>query len=141
MDNYYNNPLTLLDPSDIEKVTVLKNGSAIWGSRGANGVVLVETKRGREMATKIDANISFGFQTPFETTPVMDASAYRRYATDVMSGMDRDVVEDFQFTNDDPSRAFYRSVHNNTDWMDEINKTASGCPCRVVTTSPSTVSP
>ena len=124
VDNYYNNPLTLLDPSDIEKVTVLKNGSAIWGSRGANGVVLVETKRGREMATKIDANISFGFQTPFETTPVMDASAYRRYATDVMSGMDRDVVEDFQFTNDDPSRAFYRSVHNNTDWMDEINKTA-----------------
>ena len=124
VDGYYNNPLTLLDPADIEKVTVLKNGSAIWGSRGANGVVLIQTKRAREMATKIDADISFGFQSPFETMPVMDASAYRRYATDVMSGMDRDVVQNFQFTNDDPSRSFYPSVHNNTDWMDEINKTA-----------------
>ena len=124
VDGYYNNPLTLLDPSDIDKVTVLKNGSAIWGTRGANGVVLIQTKRAGEMATKIDANISFGFQTPFETLPVMGADAYRRYATDVMSGMDRHEVEDFQFTNDDPSRSFYRAVHNNTDWMDEINKTA-----------------
>ena len=109
VDGYYNNPLTLLDPSDIDKVTVLKNGSAIWGTRGANGVVLIQTKRAGEMATKIDANISFGFQTPFETLPVMGADAYRRYATDVMSGMDRHEVEDFQFTNDDPSRSFYRS--------------------------------
>ena len=61
VDGYYNNPLTLLDPSDIDKVTVLKNGSAIWGTRGANGVVLIQTKRAGEMATKIDANISFGF--------------------------------------------------------------------------------
>ena len=43
VDNYYNNPLTLLDPSDIEKVTILKNGSAVWGAKGANGVVLIDT--------------------------------------------------------------------------------------------------
>ncbi|MCD8318691.1 MAG: TonB-dependent receptor plug domain-containing protein [Paraprevotella sp.] len=43
VDNYYNNPLTLIDPSDIEKVQVIKNGSAIWGAKGANGVILVDT--------------------------------------------------------------------------------------------------
>lgn len=124
VDGYYNNPLTLLDPADIGKVTVLKNGSAIWGAKGANGVVLIETKRAGEMATKIEADISLGFQTPFESMPVMDAGAYRRYATDVMRGMDRWETEDFQFTDDDPTRATYRASHNNTNWMDEINKTS-----------------
>lgn len=124
VDNYYNNPLTLLDPSDIEKVTILKNGSAVWGAKGANGVVLIDTKRAREMATQIEANISMGFQTPFGSMPLMGAAAYRRYATDIMSGMDRDEVEGFQFTNDDPTRSFYRAVHNDTKWTDEINKTS-----------------
>ena len=124
VDNYYNNPLTLLDPSDIEKVTILKNGSAVWGAKGANGVVLIDTKRAREMATQIEANISMGFQTPFGSLPLMGAAAYRRYATDIMSGMDRNEVEGFQFTNDDPTRSFYRAVHNDTKWTDEINKTS-----------------
>ena len=122
--SYYNNPLTLLDPSDIEKVTILKNGSAVWGAKGANGVVLIDTKRAREMATQIEANISMGFQTPFGSLPLMGAAAYRRYATDIMSGMDRNEVEGFQFTNDDPTRSFYRAVHNDTKWTDEINKTS-----------------
>lgn len=124
VDNYYNNPLTLLDPSDIEKVTILKNGSAVWGAKGANGVVLIDTKRAREMATQIEANISMGFQTPFGSLPLMGAAAYQRYATDIMSGMDRNEVEGFQFTNDDPTRSFYRAVHNDTKWTDEINKTS-----------------
>ena len=76
------------------------------------------------MATQIEANISMGFQTPFGSMPLMGAAAYRRYATDIMSGMDRDEVEGFQFTNDDPTRSFYRAVHNDTKWTDEINKTS-----------------
>ncbi len=124
VDGYYNNPLTLLDPSDIECVKVLKNGSAIWGAKGANGVVEITTKRAREMATQIDANISVGFQTPFKSIPVMGADAYRRYATDVMSGMDKDEVALFQFVNDDPTKSYYRANHNNTDWLDEVNKTS-----------------
>ena len=100
IDGYYNNPLTLLAPSDIEKVQILKNGSAIWGAKGANGVVLIETKRAREMATKIDANISMGFSTPFKSMPMMDAGSYRRYATDIMRGMDKEEVELFQFIDD-----------------------------------------
>lgn len=124
IDGYYNNPLTLLPPGDIEKVQILKNGSAIWGTKGANGVVLIETKRARGMETKIDANISMGFATPFKSMPVMDAGAYRRYATDIMRGMEPDEVERFRFTNDNPNTSYYRANHNNTDWLNEINKTA-----------------
>lgn len=122
MDNYANNPLTLLDPADIEKVTILKNGSAIWGAKGANGVVLITTKRAHGMATRIDANISVGIQTPFKTLPVMDANAYRRYATDVMRGMDKSDVELLQFISDDMTKSYYYGTHNNTDWFDQISK-------------------
>lgn len=124
MDNYVNNPLTLLDPADIEKVTILKNGSAIWGAKGANGVVLITTKRAHEMATKIEANISVGFQTPFKTLPMMKADSYRRYATDVMRGMDKDEVEKLQFISDDNTKSYYYGTHNDTDWFDEITKTS-----------------
>lgn len=124
IEGYYNNPLTLLAPSDIERVQVLKNGSAIWGAKGANGVVLIETKRASEMATKIDATVSMGFSTPYKTLPMMDASAYRSYATDLMRGMDPEVVERYQFINDDKSTSYYAANHNNTDWQDEINKMA-----------------
>ncbi len=124
MDNFHNNPLTLLDPDDIEKVTVLKNGTAVWGAKAANGVVLIETKRGHDMATKIDADFSVGFQTPFKSVPVMNAGAYKLYATDVMRGMEASDIAKFQFTNDDPTKSYYWDTHNNTDWLDEVNKTS-----------------
>ena len=63
---YYNSPLNMIDPDDIERVEVLRDGSAIWGSKGAAGVVMISTKRARDMATKIEANVSVGFQTPFK---------------------------------------------------------------------------
>ncbi|MCD8237655.1 MAG: SusC/RagA family TonB-linked outer membrane protein [Prevotellaceae bacterium] len=124
MDNFHNNPLNLIDPDDIDKVTVLKNGSAVWGAKAANGVVIIETKRGRDMATKIEANLSVGFQTPFKSIPVMDASAYKLYATDVMRGMNASDIAKFHFINDDPSKSYYWDTHNNTDWLDEVNRTS-----------------
>ena len=49
-DGQYNNILANISPDDVEKVTVLKNATALYGSRGANGVVLIDTKRGHSMA-------------------------------------------------------------------------------------------
>ena len=57
------NPLATINPNDIESVTVLKDASAtaIYGSRGANGVILITTKSGKEGRTKIDFNTQIGF--------------------------------------------------------------------------------
>ena len=46
------------------------------------------------------------------------------YATDIMRGMDKEEVELFQFIDDNPNTSYYAANHNNTDWLDEINKTA-----------------
>ena len=60
----YTNLLLNTNPEDISKVTVLKNATALYGAKGAAGVILIETKRGHSMATRIDANIGVGV-TPY----------------------------------------------------------------------------
>lgn len=69
-----------IDPNEIESITVLKDASAtaVFGVRGANGVVLITTKRGAEGKTKISANLSFSALTP--TKMVEQANSYE-YAT------------------------------------------------------------
>lgn len=65
-----------IDPSEIESITVLKDASAtaVFGVRGANGVILVTTKRGKEGKAKISANTSMSVIVP--TDPIKLASAY-----------------------------------------------------------------
>ena len=69
-----------IDPEEIESITVLKDASAtaVFGVRGANGVVLITTKRGAEGKTKISGSTSWGILTP--TKMVEQASSYE-YAT------------------------------------------------------------
>ena len=74
-----------LNPRDIESIDILKDASstAIYGSRGANGVVLVTTKRGQEGKMQVSYNGSFTFQKIIDKSPAMSASDYitwRRWA-------------------------------------------------------------
>ena len=133
-DGQFNNILANISPDDIEKVTVLKNATALYGARGANGVILIETKRGKSMATRIDANISAGVTFVPKTPTMMDATQYRNYVTELLgtvSGI-RDKQIDFHFLDDTPYRDatgkvtnyYYYDYHNNTDWTDEIYRSA-----------------
>jgi len=125
-DGQYTNMLANIAPDDIEKVTILKNATALYGARGANGVVLIETKRGHSMATRIDANISAGVTLMPRKQTLMNASQYRSYATELLGTIDGIVEKgiDFRFLNDDPNGYYYHTYHNNTDWTDEVYRTA-----------------
>jgi TonB-dependent starch-binding outer membrane protein SusC len=69
--------LDRLNPQDIESISVLKDASAaIYGSRAANGVILVTTKRGREGAPQLTANVNQGFNQPTRTPRMTDAATY-----------------------------------------------------------------
>ena len=81
----YTNLLLNINPEDIEQVTVLKNATALYGAKGANGVVLIETKRGHSMATRIDANIGVGVTLVPQTPDMMNAGQYRLYATEILT--------------------------------------------------------
>ncbi len=125
-DGQFNNMLANIAPDDIEKVTVLKNATALYGARGANGVILIDTKRGKSMATRIDANISVGVTTVPKLPTMMNASQYRRYVTDMLGTMDvmKDRQVDFRFMNDDPNGYYYHTYHNDTDWSDYVYESA-----------------
>ena len=121
-DGQFNNMLANIAPDDIEKVTVLKNATALYGARGANGVVLIETKRGHSMATRIDANVSAGVTLVPKLPTLMNAAQYRTYATEMLGTVDGIMEKkiDFRFLNDDPKGYYYHTYHNDTDWSDYI---------------------
>lgn len=72
------NPLSYLNPNDIASMDVLKDASAtaIYGSRGANGVVIITTKRGEAGAPKLDVMASSGFSNLLKKPEVLDATAF-----------------------------------------------------------------
>lgn len=80
------NPLLALNPSDIESIDVLKDASAaaIYGSRAANGVILITTKKGkRGSRAKFTANMNLSVQSAIKEYEFMNAAQYRDYITTI----------------------------------------------------------
>lgn len=75
--------LSGLNPSDIASIEVLKDAasSAIYGSRGSNGVVIVSTKKGKDGKAKVSFNASFGFQTLEKKLDVLSATEWMEFRT------------------------------------------------------------
>ncbi len=120
---FFNDILTNVNSEDIEKVTVLRNGTALFGARGSNGVILITTKRSHSMTTRITASASVGVTTEPKYLSMMDAEEYRGYASDLL-GTTNTTVTDFKFLNADPNYYYYKQYHNDTDWKDMIYRTA-----------------
>ena len=118
-EGYYNNILANLNVNDIESVTVLKNGTAIYGAKAAGGVLLIKTKRNRSMATKIDVTINGQYQLTPRLPQMMGAEDYRLYATELLSGLTAN-VQNLEFVNSNPTNYYYNTYHNNTDWTKEV---------------------
>ena len=73
------NPLIYINPADILEIVILKDASAsaIYGSRGANGVILITTKKGQSGPARIDVGASVGFSGVMRKIDVLDAAGYR----------------------------------------------------------------
>lgn len=123
-----NNPLYIVDgvqvddisnisPASIASMDILKDASAaaIYGSRAANGVVLVTTKTGREGENRIDFNAYYGVQKLTEKLDVLNASQWARVSNAAHDNAGLDRLEIAQ----DPA-----SLGEGTDWQDEIYQTA-----------------
>ena len=82
------NPLLALSPNDIEKIDILKDAAAtaIYGSRGANGVVIVSTKRGtKNQKTAVDFSYTTTLAEPINTLKALDAKQYRAFYDTLLS--------------------------------------------------------
>ncbi|MBL7560187.1 TonB-dependent receptor [Olleya sp. YSTF-M6] len=105
------NPLNFINPNDIETFVVLKDASstAIYGSRAANGVVLITTKKGKNKDFKFNVSSQTTVYSPIDDIDVMSASQFRTLINDIGS----------------PEQIALLG-NANTNWQDEIYRTAFG---------------
>ena len=122
-DGFFNDILANISPTDIEKVEVMQNGTALYGAKGANGVIFINTRRNHSMATRITASISGGMTFEPQTFDVMNASQYRSYASDLLQTTNTR-LKDFKFLNNSPSNYYWPQYNNETDWKDYVYRTA-----------------
>ena len=111
------NPLSTISPSDIVSMDVLKDASAtaIYGAAGANGVVIINTRQGKEGSVKVNYDGYYAVQTLAKKLDMMDLGEYARYQNELGEFVDSDVDEFYK----DPSL-----LGGGTDWQDEIFRTA-----------------
>ena len=122
-EGFFNDILSTINPADIEKVTVIRNGTALYGAKGANGVILIQTHRSKSMATRITANASVGVVFEPKYLSVMDAEQYRSYTSELLKTTNTR-NRTFKFLNEDPNYYYYTQYHQNTDWKDFVYHTA-----------------
>jgi TonB-linked SusC/RagA family outer membrane protein len=123
IDGLQGGNLNSLNPNDIASMEILKDASAtaIYGSRGANGVILITTKLGKPGKPVIDAGYNVGVQHLARKLPVMDAATFAKTLnkyrmTDTGDGN----IPTPQFTNEEVA---YYEQNGGTDWQDVIYET------------------
>jgi TonB-dependent starch-binding outer membrane protein SusC len=111
------NPLSTINPNDIVSIEVLKDASstAIYGSRAANGVILITTRRGKKGESKISYNAHYGLQTIPRKLGMMNLPEYADYQLQVTRENNMQVNERYL----DPSL-----LGQGTDWQDEVFRSA-----------------
>jgi TonB-linked SusC/RagA family outer membrane protein len=112
------NPLSSLNPADVLSMEILQGPSAtaIYGSRGTNGVVLITTKRGRAGDIKISYGLTYSIQTAPKELDVMNLRQYAQMENEYKAIAGGDVREDFL----DPS-----ILGEGTNWQDELFQPAA----------------
>ena len=113
-----------MDPNEIENISILKDASAaVYGSRAANGVILVTTKRGKKSKPKFSLNLNAGFSAP---TRIVEMASSGLYA-ELMNEADLVNGDDPTYTPDEIEK-FYAGTdprYPNTDWRKETLKSIS----------------
>ena len=124
-EGYYNNLLAGLDPENVESIEVLKNGTALYGAKGGNGVIVIKTKRGKSMTTKINVRIHGGTELTPKRLDMLNGNQYRSYLGDLTNTI-KDISYNTTdghataFLSDNPGNYYYNVFHNNTDWQKDM---------------------
>ena len=123
IDGLQGGRLSTINPMDIESIEILKDASAtaIYGSRGANGVIIVTTKQGKTGKPVIDASYSAGFQQLARKLPVMAAGDYARLYNLIRSTETADGNVPIPVFTDQEIAGF--DQNGGTDWQDAVYET------------------
>lgn len=115
------NVMSFLNPADIESIDVLKDASAtaIYGSRGANGVVLITTRKGRSGKDKVELNVNVGIAEVSKTIDVLTPKEYAAYQN--LSYANSNKYDGTTYNLPYPDLSIFDG--NNNNWQNAIFKT------------------
>ncbi len=118
--------LLSVNPSDIEKIDVLKDAAAtaIWGSRGANGVISITTKRGSRGATHVDYSLRVQANWQPKGYNLLNGDEYTMMLKEMYYNPQQSAsaTDDINEINYNPSWAEYENWNNNTDWVKAVQQ-------------------
>jgi len=119
------NDLSRLHPDDVQSFSILKDATAtaLYGARGANGVILVTTKEGKEGKTKVSFRFENSFSSPTQEIEMADPITYMKLANE--AALTRNPLAAIPYSNskiDNTQRNVNRSVYPSVDWMDLLTK-------------------
>ncbi|MFM2196058.1 MAG: hypothetical protein RL092_1658 [Bacteroidota bacterium] len=122
-----NNPLATINPSDIEKVEVRKDAAAAgeYGSRAANGVIIITTKRAKEKGWKFEYGVNSGISTPASRPNMLNTEEYlriRQEAWENDGGTGYVWLPNFTSSTDDAATrkaAYMNAMKTDTDWVSQ----------------------
>ena len=112
VDGLFNDNINFLNPQDIEYMEILKDPSslAIFGVRGANGVIIITTKKAKVGQTRVNINGSFGFKSVPNQIEMVDAAGFKELYNE-------------QLRNEGNPEFDFTGWNGNTNWQDEIFQT------------------
>ncbi|RZK52022.1 MAG: SusC/RagA family TonB-linked outer membrane protein, partial [Pedobacter sp.] len=122
ISGHQTNHLANIDIKDIDNITLIKDGSFTYGTRGANGVLLITTGRAKDEATRLDFAAYGGINTKASQLPVLKADNYRIFLSDLLKtkpGTTDAMIQAEPYMNDSPNPDYY-SFHQNTNWQDQV---------------------
>lgn len=129
MNNSKTNIMSSINPSDIENITVIKDAAAasLYGSRAANGVILITTKKGKTGRTKVDFNLSGGFSNAavdFRPTLNGDQRYEMLYEGLYNYAVDKGMQSPDDYASQNIGEYAYKPSMGYTDWKKELLRTA-----------------
>ena len=129
LDGNSYNSLASINPSDITDITIDKDylNAPIFGMRGSNGIVFIETMKPTEVETLIDVSLKTGITTAPELLPQLNSDQYRTYAKEVLmsSGQPEESFrESYPGLYASPGDPNYNMYGNNTNWQDQAFRNA-----------------
>ncbi|MBR3896090.1 MAG: SusC/RagA family TonB-linked outer membrane protein [Bacteroidaceae bacterium] len=131
MDGYISTPMGAINVKDIDRITVLKDASAIYGVKGANGAVLIQTKQVTDLTTHINVQALAGLSMQPQALPMLNVMDSKRYLAEMAqnAGLSSAQIQQLPFVNAEKpvlnnwgysGNVDYYRYNQNTDWQDEI---------------------
>jgi len=132
IEGYISTPMGAIDVHDIQRLTVLKDATALYGTKGANGAIVIETIRAKEMSTQISAHIQYGMNLTPNKIPLLNPDEAKSYLIDLYQsqGLPASTIQNMALFNTtlptedkwgrwSGNTDFYR-YNKSTDWQNEL---------------------